>query len=85
MWSIFILNAEYNLYFYPTGWGYLLTSWDPVRTAFRMLMDWGTGAASGCGEEGADRLVICEQVDVWSSDKLYIDRLCKCYICLCHR
>ena len=53
--------------------GCLLTSWDPVRTAFRMLMDWGTGAASGCGEEGADRLVICEQVDVWSSDRLYMD------------
>lgn len=28
---------------------------------------------SGCGEAGADRLVVWEQGEVWSSDRLYRD------------
>jgi hypothetical protein len=31
------------------------------------------GRLSGWGEEGADRLVAWDEVDVWSSDRLYSD------------
>ncbi len=42
-----------------------------MRTAFRMLMVGGRW--SGWGEEGADKLVAWDEVDVWSSDRLYSD------------
>ena len=43
------------------------TSWEPVRTAFRILMD--DGKFSGCGEGGADMLVVCDEQEAWSSDR----------------
>ena len=43
------------------------TSCDPVRTALRMLME--DENVSGCGEEGADMLLVWEEQEAWSSDK----------------
>ena len=40
-----------------------LTSWDPVSTAFRMLME--DENVSGCGEGGADMLLVWEEQEAW--------------------
>ena len=39
-----------------------------MSAAFRMSPV-RNGSESGCGEGGADRLVVCDEQDVWSSDR----------------